>query len=143
MSSLSRPRTLDGKLLNKSDTLRTLTQSWHSAVCFYLNPIWNVAQLFFIDSTVTLYPLPDLVPPTPLAQVRKAFSFASNSTVESVLPDGKVQSFEDAAMNKGIPTVVTYLVVGCQRKIYVYSWRDGEAQEVKVGGYLLNEHVPQ
>lgn len=89
-------------------------------------------NLSLIESNVTLYPMPDLVPPTPLAQVRKAFSFASNSTVESVSADGIVHSFADAASNRGVPTVVTYLVVGCQRKIVVYSWRDGEAQEVKV-----------
>lgn len=34
--------------------------------------------------------------------------------------------------NKGVPVVVTYLAVGCKRKIVVYSWRDGEPQEVKV-----------
>lgn len=84
---------------------------------------------------VTLYPLPDLVPPTPLPQSRKAFTFAINSTVERVTADGKIQSFDDAATpgrGTGVPTVVTYLVIGSQRKLVVYSWRDGEIQEVKV-----------
>lgn len=87
-----------------------------------------------LDSVVTLYPFPDLVPPTPLPQSRKAFSFGISSTVESVSADGKVQSFADAggAAASGIPTLVTYLVVGSQRKMVVYSWKDGEAQDVKV-----------
>ena len=87
-----------------------------------------------VDSVVTLYPLPDLVPPTPLAQTRKAFSFSVNSTVERVSADGKVQSFDDVASGQasGVPTVVTYLVVGSQRKLVVYCWRDGEADPVRV-----------
>ena len=31
-----------------------------------------------------------------------------------------------------IPTMMTTLVVGCRRRVVVYSWKDGEAQEVKV-----------
>ena len=88
----------------------------------------------FADSIVTLYPLPDLVPPTPLPQSRKAFTFAVNSTVEKISADGKIQSFDDvtsAGQMAGVPTVVTYLVIGSQRKLVVYSWRDGEVQEVK------------
>ena len=92
-----------------------------------------------LDSVVTLYPTPELVPPTPLAQTRKAFSFAVNSTIESVSADGKVLSFDDVAASQsaGIPTVVTYLVVGSQRKLVVYCWRDGEAEPVKVSVNLF------
>ncbi|KAL5525933.1 hypothetical protein ACEPAG_7271 [Sanghuangporus baumii] len=97
----------------------------------YVKDINSVVALS--DSVVTLYPFPDLVPPTPLPQSRKAFSFAVSSTVESVSVDGKVQSFADVGGTSasGIPTLVTYLVVGAQRKMVVYSWKDGEAQEVK------------
>ncbi|KAI5122751.1 hypothetical protein M0805_009834 [Coniferiporia weirii] len=98
----------------------------------YIKDINSVVALS--DSSVTLYPLPDLVPPTPLPQARKAFSFAVNSTIENVSSDGNVQSFDDSAtpgQSMDVPTVVTYLVVGSQRKLVVYSWRDGEAQEVK------------
>lgn len=79
--------------------------------------------------------MPDLVPPTPLPQSRKAFTLAVNSTVEKITADGKIQSFDDAAaagQGTGVPTVVTYLVIGSQRKLVVYSWRDGEVQDVKV-----------
>lgn len=31
-----------------------------------------------------------------------------------------------------IPTVLTQLMVGCRRKVVIYTWKDGEAQEVKV-----------
>ncbi|KAG9314800.1 vacuolar sorting protein 39 domain 1-domain-containing protein [Chiua virens] len=30
-----------------------------------------------------------------------------------------------------IPTMVTTLIVGCRRKVVLYTWKDGEAQEVK------------
>ncbi|KAH8118200.1 vacuolar sorting protein 39 domain 1-domain-containing protein [Phellopilus nigrolimitatus] len=97
----------------------------------YIKDINSVVALS--DSCVTLYPLPDLFPPTPLLQTRKAFSFAVNTTIENVSPDGNVHSFDDvaAAQSTGAPTLVTYLIVGSQRKLVVYSWRDGEAQEVK------------
>ena len=31
-----------------------------------------------------------------------------------------------------MPTLFTQLVIGCRRKLVIYSWRDGEAQDVKV-----------
>ncbi|KAG9051519.1 Vacuolar morphogenesis protein 6 [Tulasnella sp. UAMH 9824] len=39
----------------------------------------------------------------------------------------------DPASNagQGVPSVVTRLAVGCKRKIVIYTWKDGEAQEVK------------
>jgi hypothetical protein len=87
-----------------------------------------------LDSLVTLYPLPDLVPPTPLQQTKSAFSFGLHSSVERLSPDVKAQAFEEVASSRsiGVPTVVTTLVVGCQRKLVIFSWRDGEVQEVKV-----------
>lgn len=98
-----------------------------------------------LDSLLTLYPLPDLVPPTPLPSTRTAFSFAVDTTVQHVSSDGKFESFDDVASEakgKGVPTVVTYLVVGCRRKLVVYSWRDGEPQDVKVCQYHThNEYV--
>ena len=91
-----------------------------------------------LDSLVTLYPLPDLVPPSPLQQSRKAFSFAVYSTIENISVDGKLQSFDTVASSPvpGVPTLVTYLVVGSQRKLLIYSWRDGEAQDIKVIGQI-------
>ena len=35
-------------------------------------------------------------------------------------------------VGKGIPALVTRLAVGCRRKIVLYSWKDGEPQEVQV-----------
>jgi Vam6/Vps39-like protein vacuolar protein sorting-associated protein 39 len=51
-----------------------------------------------------------------------------------MLPDGKVQYPTDGTFDraKAIPTLFTQLVVGCRRRIVIYSWRDGEAQDVKV-----------
>lgn len=31
-----------------------------------------------------------------------------------------------------IKSVVTHLLVGCQKKAVLYTWKDGEAQEAKV-----------
>ncbi|TDL20794.1 hypothetical protein BD410DRAFT_750406 [Rickenella mellea] len=97
----------------------------------YIKDINSVVALS--DSSVTLYPLPDLIPPTPLPQTRNTFSFAINSTVQGVLPNGKTQAFEDggASQAAGIPAMVTNLVVGCRKKLVIYTWRDGEAQGVK------------
>ena len=85
---------------------------------------------------MTLYPLPSLVPPTPLAKTRNVFSFAIHSTVEYIVPTSIAQQLETPSLRpmdtRGVPTMVTYLVVGCQRRLVVYSWRDGEVQEVKV-----------
>ncbi|THH09023.1 hypothetical protein EW145_g2303 [Phellinidium pouzarii] len=121
----------DGKY--KSSLVTTKILSKKAIECVgYIKDINSVAVLS--DSLISLYPLPDLVPPTPLTQTKKAFSLAVNSTVENISDDGKVQSFDDdAAVGKstGVPTVVTYLVVGSQRKLVVHSWRDGEAQEIK------------
>ena len=68
------------------------------------------------DWTVSLFPLPTLSPAKPLAQARNAMSFAINSSVMT----GEVKS------------VVTHLIVGCQKKLVLYTWKDGEAQEAKV-----------
>ncbi|KAH8100006.1 hypothetical protein BXZ70DRAFT_939950 [Cristinia sonorae] len=87
----------------------------------YVQDINSLAVLS--DSTVTLYPLPTFSPPTILPKAKPALSFALNTTVER--DDGKGEQ------THGVPTVVTHLVVGCRRKVVVYSWRDGEPQEVQ------------
>ncbi|KAH7097488.1 hypothetical protein BKA62DRAFT_716172 [Auriculariales sp. MPI-PUGE-AT-0066] len=72
------------------------------------------------DWTLTLFPLPNLSPPSVLAQARNAMSFTITS---SVLPADKV---------KATPaSVVTHLMVGCQKKVVLYTWKDGEPQETK------------
>ncbi|KZV95384.1 hypothetical protein EXIGLDRAFT_739755 [Exidia glandulosa HHB12029] len=68
------------------------------------------------DWIVTLFPLPNLSPGKPLVQARNAMSFAINSSVITT---------------DDIKSVVTHLLVGCQKKAVLYTWRDGEAQEVK------------
>ncbi|TCD70216.1 Vacuolar morphoproteinsis protein 6 [Steccherinum ochraceum] len=88
----------------------------------YVQDINSLAVLF--DSTVILYPLPTLSPPTSLLKAKPALSFALNTTVERE-DDGKVHK------SRGVPVVVTRLVVGCRRKVVIYSWRDGEPQEVQ------------
>ena len=86
------------------------------------------------DSQVTLHPLPTLTPATPLSKAKAAFSFATYSAVQNILPDGKMQHSADGAFDKAkaIPTLLTQLAVGCRRKIVIYSWRDGEAQDMRV-----------
>ena len=60
------------------------------------------------------------------------------STIENISVDGKLQSFDTVASSPvpGVPTLVTYLVIGSQRKLLIYSWRDGEAQDIKVIGQI-------
>lgn len=83
----------------------------------------------YSESVVTLFPLPGLAPPTPLIKAKAAFSFALHTHVSSSQPDG---SSGELGRMASIPTVETYLLVGCRRKAVIYSWKDGEAQEVKV-----------
>ena len=86
------------------------------------------------ESQVTLYPLPELAPPTLLLKAKSAFSFAIHTSVQHILPNGTTVKSSDAQFSKAttVPTVVTNLIVGCRRKLVIYSWKDGEAQEVKV-----------
>ncbi|KAF9266470.1 hypothetical protein L218DRAFT_956243 [Marasmius fiardii PR-910] len=83
------------------------------------------------ESTITLYPLPGFSPPTVLTNAKAAFSFAIHSCVQHLLPDGSAEVGFDKSSKKSIPTLVTRLVVGCRRKVVIYTWKDGDAQEVK------------
>ncbi|KAF9223920.1 hypothetical protein BS17DRAFT_781417 [Gyrodon lividus] len=92
------------------------------------------------DSLPTLYPLPSFTPPTPLAKAKGALSFAIHSSVHNA-PRTEGPDASDSPRSGGfdsaeagtipIPTVVTSLVVGCRRRVVVYTWRDGEHQEIK------------
>ncbi|KAF9448658.1 hypothetical protein P691DRAFT_668993 [Macrolepiota fuliginosa MF-IS2] len=68
----------------------------------------------------------------------------SNTTVPSALtttptstsvtkiastPVKDTTSFDKATIS--IPCVITQLMVGCRRKVVIYTWKDGDAQEVK------------
>jgi hypothetical protein len=87
------------------------------------------------ESQVTLFDLPELSGPTPLPKAKSAFSFAVHTSVQHLYPDGKKtrpQGVEFSPPIIPVPSAITYLVVGCQRKLVVYSWKDGEAQDIKV-----------
>ena len=87
------------------------------------------------DSAVTLYALPELSQVTPLPQTRNAFVFALNTAILHVLPDGSVMYPTHGPSDaKGIPTIITHLAVGCRKKVIIFTWRDGEAQDPKVSG---------
>ena len=58
-----------------------------------------------LEATVTLFPLPAISSPTPLIKAKAAFSFVIHSS---------------------------QLLVVCRQKVVLYSWKDGEPQEVKV-----------
>ena len=84
---------------------------------------------------VTLLPLPTLAPATPLTQAKAAFSFAVHSCVQHLYKDGTTEPPKaelDQPKERPIPTMITRLLVGCRRKAVLYTWKDGEAQDVKV-----------
>ncbi|KAG8213472.1 hypothetical protein J3R82DRAFT_12007 [Butyriboletus roseoflavus] len=96
---------------------------------------------FFAESLPTLYPLPSFSPPTKLTQAKGALSFAVHSSVHNA-PEFQSPNRAGSPLSGGfssevekrpmpIPTMVTTLAVGCRRKVVAYSWKDGEAQEVK------------
>lgn len=88
---------------------------------------------YSLDSTVTLYPLPTLEPATPLAQAKAAFSFTIHSYVEHT-SDHPPATFSESegSDTKDIPSLVTKLIVGCRRKVVIYTWKDGDSLDVKV-----------
>jgi len=75
--------------------------------------------------SVTLHPIPDLQPSSQLSKAKAAFSFAIHTSVQHISPPGKSTTIP-------VPTVVSYLVVACRRKLVLYSWKDGEPQEAEV-----------
>ncbi|KAH7913588.1 hypothetical protein BJ138DRAFT_1177962 [Hygrophoropsis aurantiaca] len=89
-----------------------------------LGYVKDINALVVLSETIpTLYPLPSFSPPTVLAKAKGALSFAVHSSVHhETLESGK---------GEDIPTMVTQLVVGCRRKVVIYTWKDGETQEIK------------
>ncbi|PPQ95740.1 hypothetical protein CVT26_015866, partial [Gymnopilus dilepis] len=87
------------------------------------------------DMTVTLYPLPSLSPPTPLLKAKAAFSFSIHSYIENAQVPTTPSASDNAESKRSqpIPSLVTMLLVGCRRKAVIYSWKDGEPQEVREG----------
>ena len=71
---------------------------------------------------MTLYGLPNFHASTVLTQAKSARTFAIFTTVQ-------YEGSTELTKSKGIAVVVTYLAVGCYRKLVVYSWKDGDHQE--------------
>ena len=84
-----------------------------------------------IEMNVSLFPLPSFKPPTVLANAKAAFSFAIHTSLQHITQEPS-KSQQEFSKPQSIPTVVTLLLVGCRRKTVIYSWRDGEPQEVRV-----------
>jgi Vam6/Vps39-like protein vacuolar protein sorting-associated protein 39 len=99
----------------------------------------NESYFHTVDAQVTLFPLPTLAPPTALAKTKTAFSFAIHTAVQHLSTSASTERLAEGDFSKttSIPTLVSQLVVGCRRKIVVYTWTDGEAQEPKVSSSLL------
>ncbi|KZT19797.1 hypothetical protein NEOLEDRAFT_1245628 [Neolentinus lepideus HHB14362 ss-1] len=83
------------------------------------------------ESSITLFPLPNFAPPTPLQKAKAAFSFAIYSSIQHISDTVDQSTTGDFERPKSIPTLVTYLAAGCRRKLVIYSWKDGEAQQAK------------
>ncbi|KAK2460159.1 hypothetical protein APHAL10511_007838 [Amanita phalloides] len=79
------------------------------------------------EANVTLLPLPTFSPPFPLVKAKNAMSFAANSFTRQLYDDKS----ESTKTVQPIPMLTTQLLVGCRRKVVLYSWKDGEPQEVK------------
>lgn len=98
-------------------------------------------NLCSIEAQVTLFPYPTYSPPTPLVKAKGALCFALNTTVEYQTSESAAPSSPGpSGKGKGVPTVVTRLAIGCRRKIVLYSWKDGEPQEVQVDVKLLRSN---
>ncbi|EIN04044.1 hypothetical protein PUNSTDRAFT_93504 [Punctularia strigosozonata HHB-11173 SS5] len=119
----------------RSATLLEVKQNLFRRAIEQLGFVKEINSLVVLsESLVTLYPLPTLHPPTALPKTKSAFSFAVHSSVQHTLVDGSKPDegdFDKAGKAKTVPTVVSYLAVGCKRKVVVYSWKDGEPEEPK------------
>ncbi|GLB44890.1 putative rab guanyl-nucleotide exchange factor [Lyophyllum shimeji] len=120
----------DGEAVTLVEVKRSLTRRSIEQLG-YIKEINSLVVLS--EAAVTLFPLPTFSPPTPLVKAKAAFSFAIHSSVQHVQPDWQpdYSAGVELAKPKPIPTVVTQLLVGCRRKVVIYSWRDGEPQEAK------------
>ncbi|KAH7873389.1 uncharacterized protein C8R40DRAFT_1161652 [Lentinula edodes] len=81
------------------------------------------------ETTVTLFPLPSFSPPTILSAAKAAFSFTIHSY--TYRGESELQGQDEFTKPAPIPVLMTYLLVGCRRKVVIYSWKDGEAQALK------------
>jgi len=109
---------------------------------FYLFLSWIFASSAISplpDMTVTLFPLPGFAPSTPLVKAKAVFSFGVHTCVQHLTHSSESESdampistSDNAKAAQKIPSTVTQLLIGCRRKVVIYSWKDGEAQEVKV-----------
>lgn len=89
------------------------------------------------DSIVTLYSLPNFSPATPLTKTKTALSFGLFTAIQHDTPE-QPKAEGIGARNKGVPVVITYLAVGCRRKLVLYTWKDGEPQDTTVRPPLRN-----
>ena len=87
---------------------------------------------FLSEATVTLFPLPSFSPPTPLLKAKAAFSFAVYTYVKVPNESPKPSDEAEFKRSQPIPQLITRLLVGCRRKAVLYTWKDGEPQDVKV-----------
>ncbi|KAJ3775239.1 hypothetical protein FB446DRAFT_417887 [Lentinula raphanica] len=81
------------------------------------------------EMIVTLFPLPSFSPPTVLSAAKAAFSFGIHSYISRT--ESEIQGQDEFTKPTSIPVLMTYLLVGCRRKVVIYSWKDGEAQELR------------
>ncbi|KAG7089926.1 hypothetical protein E1B28_011558 [Marasmius oreades] len=122
------PAEESGEILSLVEVKKNLTRKSIELLGF----IKDINSLVVLsESTVTLYPLPGFSPPTVLSNAKAAFSFAIHTCVQHLLPDGSAEVAFTKSSKRSIPTLLTRLVVGCRRKVVIYSWKDGDAQEVK------------
>ncbi|KAG2348015.1 hypothetical protein BDR05DRAFT_980946 [Suillus weaverae] len=97
-----------------------------------LGYIKNINSLVSLSESIpTLYPLPSFAPPTPLTRAKGALTFAVHSSVHDLDASDAQGGFNTVGRAGRIPTMVTQLVVGCRRKVVIYTWKDGEAQEIR------------
>ncbi|KAF8634148.1 hypothetical protein AX15_001050 [Amanita polypyramis BW_CC] len=82
------------------------------------------------EATVTLLPLPTFSPSTPLSKAKAALSFAVFSTTRQLKLEKDTTEEPDKSVQP-IPMSMTQLLVGCRRKVVLYSWKDGEPQDAK------------
>ncbi|KAG8887443.1 Vacuolar morphogenesis protein 6 [Tulasnella sp. 332] len=143
--SLSRDQ--DGQILQATfeDVKKGLTRRAIDQLG-YIKDVNSLAVLS--GETVTLFPSPAFAPGTLLPQAKGAMSFAIDTSIQNVpdaaavpagnstvtaTPDTNAAA-ADAGVSRtqgGVPSVITYLAVGCRKKIVIYTWKDGQSQDVK------------
>jgi hypothetical protein len=78
-------------------------------------------------------------PPTVLPKAKGAMSFGIHTSIQRLGDDTNAGTGNDATVSteRTQMSIITRLVIGCKRRVVVYTWVNGEPQEPKVSVHIM------